>query len=219
MPARPDVHQPLRQAWVETAPDISYRFVVSRDTLRAAVAMDEAIRLVATSRWERAIRLFLQLTIVASVAISIMWLSSLGYWAAHPMLGAVATFVVLYLVLLAVLKWTVQPLARFSLDRSYREHYAGNEFCLEGRDDFVWFEDQSAGAIRRWSTFEHVFEFEGGMWLMLRRSTTFAGYRGLLISRESLPGSCDCNDLHAYLRQRIARHADQTDKPARGSIA
>jgi hypothetical protein len=150
-----------------------------------------------------------------------MWLSSLGYsaWAAHPMLGAVAAFVVLYLVLLAVLKLTVQPLARFNLDRTYREYYAGNEFCLEGRDAFVWLEDQSAGAIRRWSTFRHIFEFEGGMWLMLRRSTTFAGYRGLLISRESLPGSCDWNDLHAYLQQRIAEHGEQTDKAAHGSIA
>ena len=41
------------------------------------------------------------------------------------------------------------------------------------------------------------------MWLFLRRGTTFAGLRGILISKESLPGSCSWSELKVYLRQRI----------------
>jgi hypothetical protein len=93
------------------------------------------------------------------------------------------------------------------LQQLYREFYSGNEFLLEGRKSHLWFEERSAGAIRQWSTFESLVEFDEGMWLFLRRSTTFAGLRGILISTESLPGSFAWSELKAYLSQRIGEGA------------
>ena len=48
-----------------------------------------------------------------------------------------------------------------------------------------------------------LVEFDEGLWLFLRRRTTFAGLRGILITTESLPGSCAWTELNVYLRQRI----------------
>jgi hypothetical protein len=94
----------------------------------------------------------------------------------------------------------------------YREFYSDNEFLLEGRKSHLWFEERSAGAIREWSTFESLVEFDEGMWLFLRRSTTFAGLRGILISMESLPGSCAWSELTVYLRQRIGEGIGQSGR-------
>lgn len=79
---------------------------------------------------------------------------------------------------------------------------------MEGWKSHLWFDERSAGVIRRWSTFQQVVEFDEGMWLFLRRSTTFAGLRGILISKESLPGSCAWPELRMYLRQRIDEGAE-----------
>ena len=53
-----------------------------------------------------------------------------------------------------------------------------------------------------------LVEFDEGMWLLLRRSTTFAGLRGILISKDSLPGSCAWSELKVYLSQRIEEGAE-----------
>jgi hypothetical protein len=96
---------------------------------------------------------------------------------------------------------------RFSFQRFYREFYSDNEFLLEGRKSHLWFDEQSAGPIRRWATFEQLIEFEEGTWLFLRRRTTFAGLRGILTSKNSLPNSCAWSELQMYLCQRIGEAA------------
>jgi len=119
----------------------------------------------------------------------------------------IVTFLVTFLGLFAGFRIAVRHLVRLSFQRFYREFYFDNEFLVEGRKSHLWFDEQSAGAIRRWSTFEQLVEFEEGMWLFLRRRTTFAGHRGILISKESLPGSCSWSELKVYLRQRIEEGA------------
>ena len=92
---------------------------------------------------------------------------------------------------------------RLSFQRFYREFYSDNEFLLEGPKSHLWFDEQSDGAIRRLATFEQLVEFEEGMCLFLRRRTIFAGLRGILISKNSPPGSCAWSELQMYLSQRI----------------
>jgi len=119
----------------------------------------------------------------------------------------IVTFVVTFVGLAAGLPIGIRRLVTSSFERLYREYYFDNEFLVEGRKSHLWFDEQSAGAIRRWSTFERLVEFEEGMWLFLRRRTTFAGQRGILISKESLPGSCTWSELKEYLAQRIEEGA------------
>jgi hypothetical protein len=119
----------------------------------------------------------------------------------------IIAFLVTLLGLTAGLRILVQRLSKLSFQRLYCEFYSDNEFLLEGRKSHLWFEERCAGAIREWSTFESVVEFDEGMWLFLRRRTTFAGLRGILISTESLPGSCTWSELKLYLRQRIGEGA------------
>jgi len=116
-------------------------------------------------------------------------------------------FLVIFLGLAAGFRSVMRRLAKFASRSLYREFYADVEFLVEGRKSHLWFDERSAGAIRRWSTFEQVVEFEEGMWLFLRRRTTYAGQRGILISKESLPGSCSWSDLQMYVRQRIEEGA------------
>jgi hypothetical protein len=117
------------------------------------------------------------------------------------------TFLIAFLGLVVGFRIAMRRLAKLSFDRLYREFYSDNEFLLEGRRSHLWFDEQSAGAIRRWSSFERLVEFEEGMWLLLRRRRTFAGLRGILISKDSLPNSCSWSELQMYLRQRIEEAA------------
>jgi hypothetical protein len=228
-------HTPLRQEWVETPPDVSYRFVISLGTLRAADAVARAFLKKKRSWWQRAVAFFmrdvLRLIVGASLIALFGWISlqpalvvdrvleptqRLGSGALLPFL----TFLLTFLGISAGSLVATRRLARLSFQRFYREFYSDNEFLLEGRKSHLWFDEQSAGAVRRWSTFQQLVEFEEGMWLFLRRRTTFAGQRGILISKESLPGSCSWSELTEYLRQRIeeaekweAEGADATNRP------
>jgi hypothetical protein len=72
-------HEPLRQEWVETPPDVSYRFVVSLGTLRAADAVVRAVRQKKKSWWQGAIA-FLMLGILRFIVGALLvalfgWLS------------------------------------------------------------------------------------------------------------------------------------------------
>jgi hypothetical protein len=219
-------HAPLRQEWAETSPDLSYRFVVSLGTLQAADAVARAVLWRKTSWWQRALAFFmrdiLRLIIGASVLALIGWLAlqpalivdrtldaaqRLGSGALLP----IATFVVTFVVLFAGFRIATRRLAGSAVQHRYREFYLDNEFLLEGRKSHLWFDEQSAGAIRRWSTFGQRVDFDEGMWLFLRRRMTFAGQRGILISKESLPGSCTWSELQAYVSQRIDEGATAID--------
>src|SRR6266581_7442021 len=74
-----DEHTSLRQEWAETPPDVSYRFVVSRRSLRAAQAVASAARKKKEGRWKRALA-FLSLLvayyiIMTSYVMLVAWLS------------------------------------------------------------------------------------------------------------------------------------------------
>jgi hypothetical protein len=215
-------HKSLRQEWIETPPDVSYRFVVSLDTARAGDSVVRTLLQQKQSWWQRAVALFmrdlLRLVMGALLVALLGWFSfHLALVVDHALdatrrLQSVAFLPILtllmFLSLLAVVHIVARRLARSAFQRFYRDFYFDNEFLLEGRESYLWFEEQSAGAIRRWSTFEQLVEFDEGMWLFLRRRTTYAGYRGILISKESLPGSCPWDELKEYLRQRIEQGAD-----------
>jgi hypothetical protein len=55
------VHKTLLQEWAESPPDVSYRFVVSPGTLRAAEAVASAILMKRRSRWHRALAFLMSL--------------------------------------------------------------------------------------------------------------------------------------------------------------
>ena len=96
----------------------------------------------------------------------------------------IIAFLVAFVGLTAGLGILGRRLSKLPLQQLYREFYSGNEFLLEGRKSHLWFEERSAGAIRQWSTFESLVEFDEGMWLFLRRRRTFANLRGILISKD-----------------------------------
>jgi hypothetical protein len=214
----PNAALPLRQEWAETPADVSYRFVVSPGTLRVANAVAGA-SLQKRKNWcQRAIALFvrdiLRLVVGALVTALFGWLSFHLALVVDRALEAtqrfgsgellpIVTFLVTFLSGLAGFRIAIRRWANLSFDRFYREFYADNEFLLEGRKSHLWFDEQSAGAIRRWSTFERLIEFEEGMLLFLRRRTTFAGLRSILISKDSLPNSCAWSELQMYLSQRL----------------
>jgi hypothetical protein len=223
------VHNQLRQEWVEAPPDLSYRFVVNFDAFQAAGVAYHAAFKKKMRWWARALRYFVVVILRYAFGIVIigliLWLSyqaavlvdrlsnatqALGGHEIVSVITLPVTFVAFLIGLLIIgRRLNKRPAVQ------YREFYAGNEFHVEARKSHLWFAERSAGAIRRWSTFEQVVEFEEGMWLLLRRNTTFAALRGLLITRESLPGSCDWNDLKAYVRHRIeeaAMHLETSER-------
>jgi ABC-type bacteriocin/lantibiotic exporter with double-glycine peptidase domain len=208
-------HNLLRQEWAETLPEVSYRFVVSPGTMRAAEAAARAFHQKKKSWWQRAIVGFLhsvlRVALGSLVMVLLVWLSlqpafivdrALDTTQRSPLLP-ITIFLVAFAGLLAGFRFAIRRLVRLRLDRFYREFYSDNEFLLEGRKSHLWFDERSAGAIRRWSTFEKLVEFDEGMWLFLRQRTTFAGLRGILISKDSLPNSCTWSELQTYLRQRL----------------
>jgi hypothetical protein len=213
----------LRREWAETPPDVSYRFVVSLATLRAADVVARGILQKERGWWQRTLAFFvrdiLRLIVGALVLALLGWLSwQLALAVDHAVdaafrfgSGAVVravVFLVIFLSLFVCFRIAVRWLTARSLQRFYREFYADNEFLLEGRKSHLFFDEQSAGAIRRWSTFAQLAEFEEGVWLFVRRRTTFAGQRGILVSKESLPGSCTWSELKAYLTKRLEEHAN-----------
>jgi hypothetical protein len=215
-------HIPLRREWAETPPDVSYRFVVSLATLRAADAVARASLQNTRKWWQRAVALFVRDTlrfVLGALVLALFgWLSfQLSLVVDHALaatqrvgsgaLVPMVTFLIAFLGLVVGFRIAMRRLAKLSFDRLYREFYSDNEFLLEGRRSHLWFDEQSAGAIRRWSSFERLVEFEEGMWLLLRRRRTFAGLRGILISKDSLPNSCSWSELQMYLRQRIEEAA------------
>jgi hypothetical protein len=152
---------------------------------------------------------------MTSYVVAVVWLSLQAALLFDVPLLRIVAFLVTFFGLNAGFRIFFQRLSRLSFERLYREFYCDNEFLLEGRKSHLWFEERSAGAIRQWSTFESLVEFDEGLWLFLRRSTTFAGLRGILITTESLPGSCAWSELNVYLRQRIgddAKHEAETRK-------
>ena len=215
-------HEPLRREWVEVPPDVSYRFVVSLSTLHAADRAMRAVRQEKARWWQRHIAYFVGNTF--RFILGGLFVALLAWIALQPALlvdravdasqrfgtGAllpIAAFLVVFFVLLAGLRAADRRLAPRLLKRLHDEFYADNEFLLEGRTSHLWFDEQSAGAIRRWSTFGRLVEFDEGLWLLLRKRTTFAGQRGILVSKESLPGSCGWDEFTAYLRQRVEENA------------
>jgi hypothetical protein len=229
-------HKPLRQEWAETPADVSYRFVVSPGTLRAADAVIRDSIRKRKSWWQRVIALSVRATalfvryslggiICGLIVLLLGWLSSQLALVVDRALEAtqrlgsgkllpIVIFLVTFLGAFAGFFIVIRRLVRLPSDRLYREFYAGNEFLLEGRKShlWLWFDEQSAGAIRRWSNFERLVEFEEGMWLFLRRrTTTFGGLQGILISKDSLPDSCAWSELQMYLRQRL-QEADKAQR-------
>jgi hypothetical protein len=212
-------HQSIRNEWVETPPDVSYRFVVNLATLRAADAVARAVRRTKKRWWQRGLGFLMQDLVRFVVGGVIMvffgWIAvqaALVVMDTTEQFGVRAVlptviFLIVFLGLLAGFRYAVRRWASLSLQRFHREFFADNEFLLEGRPSHLWFDEQSSGALRRWSTFEQPVEFQGGMWLFLRRRTTFAGLRGILISRDSLPNSCTWSELQTYLRRRIEEGA------------
>jgi hypothetical protein len=218
------MHEPLRREWAETPPDVSYRYVVSLGTLQAADSVSRAVLQEKRRWWQRALAFFLR--DVVRMIFGALTLGLLAWFALQPALLVdrawdaadrpggpllpVLTFLAVFLALWTALYIANRRLLRSSLRGVYREFYAGTEFLLEGRKSHLWFDEQSAGAIRRWSTFGRLVEFDEGLWLFLRRRTTFAGQRGILVSKQSLPGSCAWSELKAYLTERIAQTATDT---------
>jgi hypothetical protein len=211
-------HKPLRQEWVEAPPDVSYRFVVSLSTLQAADSVARAVLRKKRNWWQRAVVAFMQsalrFIVGALVMASFAWLSLQPALVVDHLLDAtqrfssglllpVITFVVTFLVLLIGFRVAIRCLVRSKFRGFYHEFYSDNEFLVEGRKSHLWFDERSAGAIRRWSTFEQLVEFEEGMWLFLRQRRTFAGLRGILISKDCLPNSCAWSELQTYLSERI----------------
>jgi hypothetical protein len=209
------VHIPLRQEWAGTPAEVSYRFVVSPATLRRANVALQSFRRRKKSGRRRVLAsfalVFLRYLIGYSTMALLGWLSFLSAEMVDRALGAaphseflpIVTFLAIFSGLFVGFRVAARRLARLPLERLYQEFYDGNEFLLEGRKSHLWFDERSAGAIRRWSTFERILEFEEGMWLLLRRRTTFAGLRGLLISKESLADSCEWAELRMYASERI----------------
>jgi hypothetical protein len=206
---------------------VSYRFVVSFGTLQAAEAVAEAVRRGKRNWWQRRLASFgrdLFSMVVGALAIALLaWLAWQLALLIERSLNATArlgnggfvpivTFVI-FLVFFIGLRIGSPRLLRGFLQRSYRDFYADNEFLLEGRKSHLWYEERFAAAIRRWSVFEQLVEFDQGMWLFLRRHKTFAGQRGILISKESLAGSCSWDELKAYLRQRMDERANEEAGP------
>jgi hypothetical protein len=222
IPQPHDVHKHLRLEWGETPPDLAYRFVVSFDALQAANVAERASPKRKMRRWERAPRyvfaFILKYALYWGVALGIPYLVAILvdrlFNATERLGGNAIVGVMTFLATFAAISISGRILIRRTKAQAtayYREFFGGNEFLLEVRKSHLWFAERSAGAIRRWSTFEAVVEFEQGMWLFLRRATTFASRRGLLITRESLPGSCDWKDLSAYVRERIQEAAMQIE--------
>ena len=212
MPKSSELHQSLRQEWAETPPDVSYRFVVSQETLRAADAVVSAVRKKKARRWKRALGFLtssvLYYMVMTGYVVLVAWLSFQAARLFDVTLLRIMAFVVAFVGLTAGLGFFGRRASKLPLQRLYREFFSDNEFLLEGRKSHLWFEERSAGAIRQWSTFESLVEFDEGMWLFLRRRMTFAGLRGILISKESLPGSCAWSELKVYLSQRIEEGAE-----------
>src|SRR5436309_6511491 len=73
------VHKSLRQEWAETPPDVSYRFVVGRQTLRAAQAVDSAVRKKKEGPWKRALAFLTLLVpyyvVMTFYVVAVVWLS------------------------------------------------------------------------------------------------------------------------------------------------
>jgi hypothetical protein len=225
-------HGPLRQEWTETPPEVSYRFVVSPRTLRAADSVARAF-LRRRRRWWQpplasivwdAVRVVVGLVVIAFIALTsvlfalvvhhkLFVLQHSGSGLVLQVVTVLATsftFLISFLVLWTGFRIAARRLATSSLERAYDEFYSGNEFLLEARKSHLWLEEPSSGAIRRWSTVEQIVEFEEGMWLLLRRRTNVAD-RGILISKESLPGSCVWSELKEYLGQRVESAKHEAD--------
>jgi hypothetical protein len=115
----------------------------------------------------------------------------------------VAGFLIAYLGVLITIVAGGRLSAKLRFKRLHREQFSGTEFLLQGRKSCTWFEHQHIGAIRRWSKYRQVVEFDGGMWQLLRYGPRASLYDGLIISRDSLPGSCTWDELRAYLKQQI----------------
>jgi hypothetical protein len=79
MPKSSEVHQSLRQEWAETPPDVSYRFVVSQETLQAAETVVSAVRKKKRRRWKRALGFLtssvLYYMVMTAFAVLLAWLS------------------------------------------------------------------------------------------------------------------------------------------------
>src|SRR5215467_13170449 len=187
MPNSSSGHEELRQEWREEPPDISYRFVVSLGTLRSAYSVLEAVRKKKIALWKRALifTISLILKLIGSVllvalaawpAFELARLVDREFSADMPFLTAIS-FLVVFLAIFSASCVGLRRLGKLPSQQLYREYFADNVFLMEARKSHVWFDERSAGAIRRWSTFEQFVEFDEGMWLVLRRRTTFAGLR------------------------------------------
>jgi hypothetical protein len=132
-----DTHKPLRQEWVETPPDVSYRFVVSLHTLRAANAASQAFRRKKKMSWSRRlVASFVLLTlrlIVGSLLLALYaWISfqparivdqALGT-TSHSELLSFITFLVFFIGLLVGGRIALLRLARLPIERLHGEFSA-----------------------------------------------------------------------------------------------
>lgn len=221
-------------SWAEAAgtpPDVVYRFVVSRDTLEAG---DAAFRetLQKGGSWRRRLRsevfgslgrLFVDVPLALLIAYGVLQLAILVYRAvdvtqrpATAVLLAVATFLATYGAIMRGFVVAIRYIGRRSRRRHYLEYYADNTFAAEGRRSHLWVEEQGAGGIFCWSTFDSLVEFEGGLWLRIRpRIRGFVSRRAILFGTESLPGSCSWDEFRAYAGARIGEQVGVTSRQKR----
>jgi hypothetical protein len=208
-------HQLLRREVAETPPDMSYRFVVSFATDLAARAAWHA----ATAKkagWRRAAAFRLRRAVRLAWGVALMFfLFGLGAWIydglmsiqAPAIAGSVAVAVCLAGIIgfpaLVIRRALARALARMRRE-FHAEFFADNVFLVEGRKSCLWYDERTVGAVRRWSTFARVVEFDDGLWLIVRRGRMFAGLSGFLISKEGLPGSCNWEEFKGYVNERIA---------------
>jgi len=215
-PLSSDPHDALRKEWAETPAELTYRYVVSFERFQAAHAAARN-RFNRAGRWQRAIAFFgrdvLRLIVGAAVVAILAWVSLQGALVASRLLGSagaaevsplipVGTFVSIFLLLFIAFRLAVPRLVTLMAYRTYCEYFRGTEFTVEAANSLLSFGDRSATVIRRWSAIEEAREFEGGLWLFVKRPTARAKQVGILISAESLPGSCSWERLRAYVQGR-----------------
>lgn len=215
-------HGSLRKEGAETPPDVSYRFVVSLGTFQAASAAWQASK--AKKRHRPVVAFFarhvgrllfgmLLLFFCFMVAVAVFHV--VAAFQPRHIAGIVATITVVATIvgLVIATRILIPRWQKRQLWRSHQELCFENETLLEGRKSHLWYDDQYSAAVRPWSAFDRIVEFDEGMWLVLRQRTKFGPLRGsYVISKESLPGSCSWDEFKAYVEARLTERASPPHK-------
>jgi hypothetical protein len=220
------VHEQYRRELREVAPDVSYGFVVDSRTAQASLRVLSAVAKRRRTFSERVLFGLLSWTSIVILGVlglgASLWLSIQSAQFVDRQFGPDAhfsnnnflpmvTFLVVFVVTYSLILIGLRRLAKLSARGQYQYLYEDNVFLLEGRKSHLWLDERSAGAIRRWSAFDELVEFNEGIWLILRRRAKFVPVWAVLIGKDSLPGSCKWSELRDYLWQRIEEHGIDSD--------